>query len=63
MGRHMLDVGGTPHKMSCKRKLQLALFAFTLEGKFLYFNAAAVIAVGGCGSFTDIRTQSLQASK
>lgn len=60
----MLDVGGTPHKRNWKRKLQLGLFAFTLEGKFLYFNAAAIVAVGcGCGSFTDIRTQSLQASK
>lgn len=61
----MLDVGGTSHKRNWKRKLlQLGLFAFTLKGKLLYFNAAAIVAVvGGCGSFTDIRTQSLQASK
>ena len=60
----MPDVGGTSHKRSWKRKLQLGLFAFTLAGTFLYFNAAAIVAAGGGdGSCTDIRTQPLQASK
>lgn len=64
LGRHAPDVGGTSHKRSWKRKLQLGLFAFTLAGTFLYFNTAAIVAaVGGGGSFTDIRAQSFQASK